>query len=103
MNKPLFSDTYKVDQTIVTGPYLHNKDKKYKRIMAKDFFSYILVRESPLYGLIKSEYETLRDEAEEELNWQKFAEVYQLMEASDWNEREKIEHFKGACEKRTTD
>jgi len=100
-NKPLFSDTYKVDQTLVTGPYLHNKDKEYKRIMAKDFFSYILVRESPLYLLVRDEYVTLRDEAQEELNWELFAAAYRLMEESDWNEREKIEHFREACVTRT--
>ena len=25
-DKPLFSDTYKVDQNLVTGPYMHNRD-----------------------------------------------------------------------------
>lgn len=91
VNKPIFSDTYKIDQTIVTGPYLHNRDKEYKRIMAKDFFSYVLVRESPLYQLIKNEYETLLEEAYGVLDWEKFEQVYKHVEKNDFNEREKIQ------------
>lgn len=97
VNKPIFSDTYKVDQNLVTGPYLHNKDKEYKRIMAKDFFSYTLIKESPLYCLIKGEYETLLEEAQEELDWGKFIEAYKQMYESDFNEHDKVECFRNAC------
>ena len=33
----LFSDTYKVDQHLITGPYLHNKTIFDGRITANDF------------------------------------------------------------------
>lgn len=97
IDKPIFSDTYKVDRNLVTGPYLHNKDKEYKKIMARDFFSYILVVESKLYHLVYDEYITLRDEAQEELDWQMFADVYKEMMENDYNEYDKIECFRKAC------
>lgn len=97
INKPLFSDTYRVDQKIITGPYLHNKDEEYNRIMAKDFFSYNIERESRLYKLVENEYLTLCDEAEEELDWDIFEKSYIEMKESDLNEKEKIELFRKAC------
>ena len=36
-NKPLFNDTYKVDNHLITGPYMHNRDEINKRITANDF------------------------------------------------------------------
>ena len=36
--KPVFNDTYKVDDRFITGPYLNCLDQKYHRITAKDFF-----------------------------------------------------------------
>lgn len=103
IEKPIFSDTYKVDQNLVTGPYLHNKDKEYNRLMAKDFFSYILVHESPLYCLVKEEYMTLMEEAEEELDWIKFDAAYKEMYQNDYNEYEKTECLRKACIQRTTE
>lgn len=103
IEKPIFSDTYKVDQNLVTGPYLHNKDKEYNRLMAKDFFSYILAHESPLYCLVKEEYITLIDEAKEELDWIKFDEAYKEMYQNDFNENEKIVCLRKACIQRTTE
>ena len=50
--KPLFSDTYKMDDRIVTGPYLHCADKYSSRITAKDFFSFDITSEkSELYKI----------------------------------------------------
>ena len=57
--RPFFSDTYKVDQTFVTGPYMHNRDEDGNMLMAKDFFSYNIVRRSRLYRLVENEFETL--------------------------------------------
>ncbi|MDR1034016.1 MAG: phospholipase D family protein, partial [Bifidobacteriaceae bacterium] len=39
---PLFNDTYKVDDKIITSPYMHNKDIIHGTILAKDFFTYEL-------------------------------------------------------------
>lgn len=39
VNKPLFSDTYKADHAIITGPYMHNTDQIYGKLFAGDFFT----------------------------------------------------------------
>ena len=96
--KPLFSDTYKVDQRLVTGPYMHNKDDEYHRIMAKDFFSYNLVKKSKLYDLVESEYRVLCAESYLKLNWDRFDEAYRQYCESDWREEEKIKAFQDACD-----
>lgn len=97
-DKPLFSDTYKVDQNLVTGPYMHNRDKEYNRIMAKDFFSYNLVKKSKLYNIVESEYLTLCDEAVQVLNWEKFREAYKAVKSGDLREAEKIAMLESACD-----
>lgn len=97
-DKPLFSDTYKVDQNLVTGPYMHNRDKEYNRIMAKDFFSYNLVKKSKLYNIVESEYLTLCDEAVQVLNWEKFREAYNAVKRGDLREAEKIAMLESACD-----
>ena len=67
--KPLFSDTYKVDDRFITGPYLHCADKYNNRITAKDFFSLdITSPETELYKIIESDYMTLWNESVEKLD-----------------------------------
>lgn len=97
VDKPLFNDTYRIDQNLVTGPYMHNRDPEYNRIMAKDFFSYNLVKKSKLYSLIENEYLTLCDEAKYQLDWDKFDQAYATLQTSDLRESEKRELLKGAC------
>jgi len=97
--KPLFSDTYKIDQHLVTGPYMHNKDEEYHRIMAKDFFSYNLVKKSKLYHLVEEEYLDLCSEATLALNWERFDNAYETLCVSDFREDEKINLLLSACDK----
>ena len=97
VDKPIFSDTYRVDQNLITGPYMHNKDEEYHRLMAKDFFSYNIVRQSKLYEIIDGEYRTLFAEAKWKLDWEKFEKVYAAIEEGDMRESEKIELFRTAC------
>lgn len=99
VNKPIFNDTYRIDQQLITGPYMHNKDEHYNRLMAKDFFSYDIIRDSKLNKLMNDEYETLFSEAETKLDWEKFEEVYADIKNSDYRESEKIEHFLSALTK----
>lgn len=96
--KPLFSDTYRIDNRIVTGPYLHNEDTEFNRIMAKDFFTYIVSPERPLHKLIEDEYITLRNEAVEELCLDKFDECWQifLQDGNKMTEKEKMELMRRA-------
>jgi hypothetical protein len=66
--------------------------------MAKDFFSYNIVRESDLYKIVKTEYETLYSEAKWRLNWDKFEIIYNEIEAGDKRESEKIDDLISSCE-----
>lgn len=96
-DKPLFNDTYKVDDYLITGSYLHNRDKEYGRITAGDFFCFDLERRSELYSLINDEYQTLWDEATSQLQWDKFAEVCKNYWTQDLRESERIILIQGAC------
>ena len=98
VEKPIFSDTYRVDQYLVTGPYMHNRDPEFNRLMAKDFFSYNIARESDLYNIVKSEYETLYSEAKWRLNWDNFEKIYNEIEAGDKRESEKMDDFISSCD-----
>ena len=93
VNKPLFSDTYRVDQKILTGPYMHNKDKEFNRLMARDFFSYDIVRQSNLAKLVNDEYLTLIAEADKKLDWDKFESLIDEMRKCS-TDKDRIEIFK---------
>jgi hypothetical protein len=97
VDKPIFNDTYRVDMNLITGPYMHNYDPVFNRLMAKDFFSYNLVRQSKLYKLIYEEYQTLYREAKWELNWEEFSKAYEEIRSGDLRESEKIERVYRAC------
>lgn len=54
---PLFNDTYKIDDRIITSPFLHARDEFNNKLTAKDFFTIdITDKESTLYSLIFNEY-----------------------------------------------
>lgn len=101
INKPFFSDTYKVDHHLITGPYLHNKTVFDNRITASDFFTYDLIRKSRLYELVEAENLTLWEEADEQLNWEQFEVIFQDIRNHDYRESEKIELMRSACVKPT--
>ena len=35
INKPIFSDTYRLDGNLISGPYMHNPDSEYRKMMAR--------------------------------------------------------------------
>lgn len=73
--KPVFNDTYKVDDRFITGPYLNCLDQKYHRITAKDFFSLDINDPSKeLYGLIYNDYMAVWDECPWTLDLGRFAQ-----------------------------
>ncbi len=79
--KPIFSDTYKIDDRFITGPYLFCADRYKNRITAKDFFSLdIINKEKELYQLIMSDYTTIWDEAYAELDNELFFEKLSELE-----------------------
>lgn len=96
--KPLFSDTYKVDQHIVTGPYMHNRDEDDHRITANDFFTYNLIKKSRLYNLVENEYITLWEEADSLLVWENYTKASMKIRTNDLREKEKIELMRDACQ-----
>jgi hypothetical protein len=95
--KPLFSDTYKVDLHIVTGPYMHNRAEDDQRITANDFFTYNLIKKSRLYHLVENEYMTVWEEAESLLVWEDYARASEQIRIEDLREKEKIELMMEAC------
>ena len=68
-SRPIFNDTYKVDDRFITGPYLNCTDKYKNRITAKDFFTLDVVSgDKDLYRLINDDYISVWDEAEWEMD-----------------------------------
>ena len=65
--KPLFNDTYLCDHTIVTSPYMHNRDITHGVITAADFFTYEVDDGSKLFELLRNEYIVLYESAPCEL------------------------------------
>jgi hypothetical protein len=76
---------------------MHNRDSEYNRMMAKDFFSYNLVKKSELYNLVEGEFLTLMNEAALVLDWEKFKDAYQRLCEEDLRESEKMQLLKSAC------
>jgi len=98
VDKPIFSDTYRVDEDLITGPYMHNLDSEFRILMAKDFFSYNITPKSKLYEIVDTEYKTLCSQATLKLNWENFEIAYNEIESGDKCESEKIEALRSACE-----
>lgn len=96
--KPLFSDTYKVDMNIVTGPFMHNLDEDHHRITANDFFTYNLIKKSRLYHLVENEYLTLWNEADEKLDWSEYLRAAEQIRTNDLREKERIGLMSSACQ-----
>ena len=67
-HKPLFNDTYLVDEKIVTSPYMHNRDITFGVITAGDFFTYELDKDYRLWQLLKDEYDLLWEESDARLD-----------------------------------
>ena len=68
--KPMFNDTYKVDDRIITGPYLHCADfLNHRLITAKDFFSLdITDSNKELYRLMEGDYSAVWEQSTEKFN-----------------------------------
>ena len=66
-DKPIFNDTYKVDERIITGPYLHCADSRNRSLItAKDFFSLdITDSNKELYRLMDSDYVSVWEQSTE--------------------------------------
>ncbi len=70
---PLFNDTYKIDSRFITGPYLHCKNKKGEKIMARDFFSLDVTDKSKrLYKIVYNDYMVPWEVSNKTFNLEKF-------------------------------
>ena len=99
---PLFSDTYKVDDKFITGPYMLNRDKYNNHITAKDFFSYnITDSKSRLFNLVKDEFESIWDSPENTtISREDFKRIYEEYQEKDYNDKQKrdlLESIVKAC------
>ena len=98
--KPLFNDTYLVDDKIVTSPYMHNKDITHGVITAKDFFTYELDKDYRLYQLIKDEYEAVWSECNDTMDQNAARVILDELDARqfDCTYRDKIKVFEDHIE-----
>lgn len=96
-HKPFFNDTYRLDDQLITGPYMHNRDPEHRRISANDFFTYDLIRKSRLYELVEAEFLTLWDEAAEKLDLAGFPALWADVQANDYRDAEKIKKIQELC------
>ena len=98
--KPLFSDTYKVDDRFITGPYLHCADKYNHRITAKDFFSMdITNKESELYKIFYNDYMTVWAEAAAQVDISMLAEkLAQVEDLQKLDEQQRTQLLRSCCE-----
>lgn len=98
--KPIFNDTYKVDERFITGPYLHCLDKSGARITAKDFFSLDIDDETKdLYQIMFQDYIAVWEDSESELDCDKFINENRNA-AYEMDSAQKCEIIKRCCVKR---
>jgi len=58
-DKPLFNDTYIVDDHLITSPYVHNRNKVNEKIVvitANKFFSLEIIENSSLFNFFKEDF-----------------------------------------------
>lgn len=97
--KPIFNDTYKVDERFISGPYLHCADRYNNRITAKDFFSLeITDPEKDLHKIIYQDYMSLWREATSQLDVERFAQIMRMtQEPVKLSPAERLSLIKSAC------
>lgn len=97
-NKPIFNDTYKVDNRFITSPYLHCVDNIKGKITAKDFFSLdINDPHKQLYELIEKDYLTVWNESEKKLDIAQFKSKFIDKNYSNCSCEEKNSLLKDCC------
>ena len=97
--KPLFNDTYKVDDRFVSGPYLHCKNTYNHRITAKDFFSLdINDPQKELYNIIEDDYISIWNESFAKLDIEKYrAVVAPIADPSKLSAQERTDLLVSCC------
>lgn len=72
---------------------------------SKDFFTYIVGEEKPLYYLLENEFTTLKEEAATEIDWEKFEIAFEkygsaINSGVHMSEEEKISILRSAVNKK---
>ena len=99
-NKPIFNDTYKVDDRFVTGPYLHCISKNQTKITAKDFFSLdINDPRKELFTLVSKDYLAVWASAGKVLDCDRFLDSFpeKKNRLSAASREEKLDQLKKWC------
>jgi hypothetical protein len=89
-NKPLFNDSYRIDDKIVTSPFMHNTDIVSGVMTAHDFFTYELDEKYRLFQLIEEEYKVLWQSCSSILNLEDLGDLIDNYNTVDMNDGEKI-------------
>lgn len=98
--KPIFNDTYRVDDRFITGPYLHCMNQKNQKITAKDFFSLdINDSRKELFSIISKDYLAVWDSALLEIDCIGFYDACRNGKGDiyGYNKDEKIDLLKKWC------
>ena len=98
--KPIFNDTYRVDDRFVTGPYLHCLNQNNQKITAKDFFSLdINDAKKELFGIISKDYMAVWNSAMCALDCSSFYDVCQNGKDSipQYGKEEKLDLIQKCC------
>lgn len=99
-DKPIFNDTYKVDNRFVTGPYLHCINDNDQKITAKDFFSLdINDPKKDLYNIIYKDYMAVWNSAFCKLDCASFQDIYfkEKNRILTFEKTKKIDLLKNSC------
>ncbi|MDR2347917.1 MAG: hypothetical protein LBD90_04725 [Bifidobacteriaceae bacterium] len=92
---PLFNDTYRVDDKIITSPYMHNRDIVFGTMSAHDFFTYELDERYKLFQLMEAEYVALWDGATGALFGSDLPALMQAFDAQDLSDSAKAKLLRG--------
>lgn len=100
-NKPLFSDLYRLDDIIITGPYIHGKNGSI--VTADEFFTYYVNdTTSDLFVRGEEEYNNLWDDASKILSIDKLTDFLNT-DNNFYNELELRSKIDSLCEDRNQD
>ena len=95
LDVPFFSDTYIIDDIIITGPFLHVFEQiKTQKISAKSFYTYEIEPGKPAHHLFKEEFENLWTQAKSRVDWDLYIIMSAELRSNDLNYAEQVKLFR---------
>lgn len=99
LDVPFFSDTYIIDDIVITSPFLHVLEKNStQKISAKSFYTYEIEPGKPAHGLFKEEFEFLWIKAKSRVCWKSYVKMSVKFRTSDLNYAEQVKLFMSCLE-----